>query len=38
MAGDLTITTVNGELTMASNLIQTSGSKFTMASNFARKC
>ena len=33
MASNLTLTTVNGECTTAGNLIQTSGSKFTVASN-----
>ena len=33
MASNLTFTTVNGEFTIGGNFIQTTGSKFTMASN-----
>ena len=36
MASNLIFTTVNGEFTIASNLIQTSDSKFTMAGNLTQ--
>ena len=40
MASNLTFTTVNGKSTIASNLIQAIGSKFTMAHNLTQnvKC